>query len=121
MKRHLIAPCLLPLLTGPAVAELPFLNGTCPTGIEVHADQGGSVYIDGAEAEVTEYGEGSWEARSGPTSVEIMVDNGTVSMSYTGPGGVNGICQVSETEAGGEEACPFDVSEADRSKYPACN
>ena len=121
MNRLFTALCLLPLMAAPAMAEVPFLNGTCPTGIEVHADQGGPVYINGAEAEVTEYSGTAWEARAGGTAVEIMVDGGAVSMSYTGEGGANGICQVSEAEVGGAETCPPDVSQADRYKYPACN
>ena len=114
---------LLPALAAPALAEVPFLNATCPTGIEVHADQGGPVYINGAEAALEEFNAGYYEAKSGGTSVEIMIEGGSVSLSYTGPGGANGICEVTESEVGGSsaEACPPDVSEADRYKYPACN
>ena len=114
---------LLPVLAAPALAEVPFLNATCPTGIEVHADQGGPVYINGAEAALEEFNAGYYEAKSGGTSVEIMIEGGSVSLSYTGPGGANGICEVTESEVGGgsAEACPPDVSEADRYKYPACN
>ena len=114
---------LLPALAAPALAEVPFLNATCPTGIEVHADQGGPVYINGAEAALEEFSATAYEAKAGGTFIDIMIEGGSVSVSYTGPGGANGICEVAEAEVGGSsaETCPPDVSEADRYKYPACN
>ena len=60
MKHHLLIIFLLTSVAVPAAAEIPFLNGTCPTGIDVHADQGGPVYINGAEAEVPEYDKCTW-------------------------------------------------------------
>ena len=121
MRRLPAAICILSAFAGPALAEIPFLNATCPTGIEVHADQGGPVYINGTEAAVQEFSAGYYEAKSGSTSVEIMAEGGSVSVSYTAAGGANGICQVTEAEVGDSGACPPDVSQADRYKYPACN
>jgi hypothetical protein len=115
------ALCLLPILVGPALAEIPFLNATCPTGIDVHADQGGAVYINGEEATVQSFSDSYYEAKSGGTYVEIGVEGGSVSVTYTAPGGANGVCQVTEAEVGSGGGCPPDVSEADRYKYPACN
>ena len=33
-----------------APAGIPLLNAICPTGLDVHADQGGPVYVNGKEA-----------------------------------------------------------------------
>ena len=35
-----------------SLAAIPLLNYTCPGKIEVHADQGGPVYINGKEAKL---------------------------------------------------------------------
>lgn len=48
MKRLLLS--LLLAASGAAHAGIPLLNATCPGNIEVHADKGGPVYINGKEA-----------------------------------------------------------------------
>ncbi len=48
MKRLLLG--LLLAASGAAHAGIPLLNATCPGNIEVHADKGGPVYINGKEA-----------------------------------------------------------------------
>lgn len=112
-----------------AQAKVPFLNATCGDGTEVHADEGGPVYIDGNEAALKAANENYYEATLGSVTISISVDpDGSPAVSYTGKGGANGICQVSQagqsggsTEPAGNGACPADVSQADRYKYPACN
>jgi hypothetical protein len=47
--------------------------------------------------------------------------DGSTEVTYTGRGGANGVCQVSDSGGGGDGGCPADVSQADRYKYPACN
>ena len=37
----------------PSSAAIPLFNATCPGKIEVHADQGGPIYINGKEAKLT--------------------------------------------------------------------
>lgn len=105
----------------PAYAQIPTLNATCPTGIEVHTDEGGPVYVNGNKASIEKFNESVYEATHSNITVEIMTSaDGSVSVSYTGPGGANGICQVHGSSPV-EETCPVDVSEADRANYPACN
>jgi len=46
-----------------SLAAIPQLNYTCPGKIQVHADQGGPVYINGKEAKLKVFGvaESSYE------------------------------------------------------------
>jgi len=37
---------------GQAIAAVPFLNATCPGNIDVHADAGGPVYLNGKETKL---------------------------------------------------------------------
>lgn len=105
-----------------ASAHIPSLNATCPTGIEVHADEGGPVYINGTEAQVSVSSDAYFEASLGDTVVSISIgDDGTPMASYTASGGANGICTVNDSGFGRMDECPVDVSEADRARYPACN
>ena len=113
------------LFSAPAFATIPTLNATCPTGIDVHADQGGPVYINGKHAKLKKFSNNYFEAKSGHTTISIMLtEDGSVEISYTGPNRANGVCQIvvyhGAPEDGSSE-CPADVSEADRYKYPACN
>ncbi|MCB1370466.1 MAG: hypothetical protein KDJ83_06205, partial [Rhodobacteraceae bacterium] len=91
----------------------------CGDGTEVHADEGGPVYINGNEASLSASNESYYEAKHEGVTISISVSpDGSADVSYTGSGGANGICQVS---GGGGDECPADVSEADRANYPACN
>lgn len=77
-----------------ASADVPFFNATCAGHIEVHADEGGPVYLNGSEAKLHRFNPNYYEATHGPTTVSISVNpDGSVGVSYTGKGG-NGICQV---------------------------
>jgi hypothetical protein len=77
-------------------AAIPLLNATCPDGSEVHADEGGPVYIDGEEAKLKVYNDNYYEAKGSNISVEISINpDGTASVSYTGPNRANGICSAS--------------------------
>ena len=109
-------------LASPLMAHVPSLNATCPTGIEVHADEGGPIYINGMEASVSvenaEYAEASL---NGITISLSIGDDGTPFVSYTGEGGANGVCEINDSFFGKMDECPVDVSEADRARYPACN
>ena len=121
MKR-LWASVALAGLAMPAAAHIPSLNATCPGGIEVHADEGGPIYINGQEARIGAASGDFYEARSGGVTIDMSVNpDGSSTVSYTAPGGANGICQINDSYFGRMESCPVDVSEADRARYPACN
>lgn len=105
-----------------ADATVPFVNATCGNGVEVHADAGGPVYIDGKEAKLHKSNDSYYEAKLGHVTISLSVNpDGSADVSYTGKGGANGVCQVARKGGSGGGGCPVDVSEADRSKYPACN
>lgn len=78
-----------------AVADVPFFNATCPGHIEVHADEGGPVYLNGSEAQLHRFNSSYYEATHGPMTVSIAVNpDGSIGVSYTRRGGGNGMCQV---------------------------
>lgn len=89
------AALLLMASTTASLAKIPFVNASCPTGIEVHADEHGPIYINGQEAKITTQNDNYVEAQHGHVTVSIMTDpDNTVEVSYTGPNRANGICQV---------------------------
>ena len=106
-----------------AEAKVPALNAHCGGNIDVHADEGGPVYINGSKARLKKFNDNYYEAAISHITISIS-DNGdgTHTVSYTGRHGANGICTVTEYgsfDTG--ETCPPDVSEANRYMYPACN
>lgn len=119
MRAAVFAAGLL-AVAGAAQAKVPFVNATCPGGIEVHADEGGPVYINGKEAKLHKVNDRAYDAKGGGVTVSLGTSpDGSVEVMYTGKGGANGVCTVAAE--GGAGGCPPDVSEADRYKYPACN
>lgn len=80
-----------------ASGGLPLLNASCPTGIDVHVDEGGPVYINGKEAVLKRSNDNYYEARDKATGVVVSLSrnpDGTFGVSYTGKGGANGICTL---------------------------
>jgi hypothetical protein len=78
-----------------AGAAIPLVNATCPGKIEVHADPGGPIYINGKEASLKVFNENYYEARGSGVTISLSINpDGTPSVSYTGKGGANGVCQV---------------------------
>jgi hypothetical protein len=76
-----------------SLAAIPQLNYTCPGKIEVHADQGGPVYINGKEAKLKVFNQNYYEAKGSGVTVSININpDGTAGVSYTGPVRNNGIC-----------------------------
>lgn len=121
MKIPFLAAALV-VAAGTADAKIPTLNATCPGGIEVHADEGGPVYINGEEGKLHKFSDTSFEAKGGGVTISLGINpDGTADVMYTGHGGANGICTVSDSGFADDGGCPPDVSEADRYKYPACN
>ena len=83
------------LFASTAFAKIPQVNATCPMGIEVHADEGGPVYINGKEAKLKVFNANYYEAKGGGVTVSLVINpDGSVDVSYTGHGGANGVCQV---------------------------
>ncbi|WP_079224913.1 DUF3011 domain-containing protein [Stenotrophomonas maltophilia] len=105
MRRHavsLIAALLCTAFAAPAMAAVPFFNASCPGGLDVHADEGGPVYVQGREAALKRFNDRYFEARDAQSGVTLSItrsDDGTPQISYTGRGGANGICQVSGSDA----------------------
>ena len=111
-----------------ANAAVPFFNATCPTGIEVHADEGGPIYINGKEATLKVFNKNAYEAKHGHVTLDLTIaPDGTPSLTYTKDGGANGICTVAREHVSGankggnkHQSCPPGVAEANRYKYPGC-
>ncbi|MBE1208345.1 hypothetical protein [Aminobacter carboxidus] len=80
---------------GPAFSAVPFFNATCPMGIEVHADQGGPIYINGKEAKLKVFNANYYEASHDHVTISLSINpDGTPDVSYTARGGANGICTI---------------------------
>jgi len=126
----LLAAAAILATLGAANAAIPFFNATCPTGIEVHADQGGPIYINGKEATLKVFNKNAYEARHGHVTLDLTINpDGSPMLSYTKDGGANGICTIAAEYNPGsgkghghkhQGECPPDVSEANRYQYPAC-
>ncbi|MDQ7990127.1 MAG: YsaB family lipoprotein [Candidatus Dactylopiibacterium sp.] len=100
MKRPLALalPLLLAATTG-AHAALPRLNAECPTGLSIHIDAGGPVYINGRQAALRRMNDNYYEARQGNATLSIsLAADGTPSLSYTRDR-ANGICTLKTATA----------------------
>jgi hypothetical protein len=111
MKTQLIAAALF-LCAGAAQAGIPRLNVVCPGHLEVHADEGGPVWINGKQTKLKKVNADYYEATgSGLTLSIAMSPDGAATVTYTGKHGANGICSASgssspapQTAAGGTKA-----------------
>ncbi|MBN4959825.1 DUF3011 domain-containing protein [Stenotrophomonas maltophilia] len=105
MRRHALSLTVALVSTAfvaPAMAAVPFFNASCPGGIDVHADEGGPVYVQGREATLKRFNDRYFEARDANGGITLSIsrsDDGTPQISYTGRGGANVICQVSSSGA----------------------
>jgi len=78
-----------------AHAAIPLLNATCPGNIEVHADEGGPVYINGKEGALKKFNDNYFEIKGAGVTISLSINpDGSPSVSYTGKGGANGVCTV---------------------------
>lgn len=94
MKALLLAAPLL-LVANLAHAGIPLVNATCPGKIEVHADQGGPIFINGKEAKLKKFSENYFEAKGAGVTVSLSINpDGSPAVSYTGKNKANGICEV---------------------------
>jgi hypothetical protein len=129
MTRSVYAAGLAGLLSSLATvanADVPFFNATCPGNIEVHADEGGPVYINGAETQLHRFNSHYYEATHGPMNVSISINpDGSVGLSYTRRGGGNGMCHINAHQRTGrrihqEPAKPsLTISKADMPRFCA--
>ncbi|MFZ5675373.1 MAG: hypothetical protein ACOZAM_20645 [Pseudomonadota bacterium] len=97
MRAIAVFPVLFLASTLGARAEIPLLNATCPGKIEVHADRGGPVYINGKEAKLKKFNDNYFEAKGAGVTISLSINpDGTPSISYTGKGGANGVCSLKD-------------------------
>lgn len=93
MKRLLLGALLV--VCGAAQAGIPLLNAACPGNIEVHADKGGPIYINGKEGKLKKFNENYFEAKGSGVTISLSINpDGSPDVSYTGKDRANGICQV---------------------------
>lgn len=97
--KQLLLGALLVSAAGFANAGIPLVNATCPGSIEVHADEGGPIYINGKEATLKKFSDTYFEAKGSGVTISLMVNpDGSPSVSYTGKGGANGVCELTEQD-----------------------
>ncbi len=119
MRRHalpLTVALLVTTFAAPAMAAVPFFNASCPRGIDVHADDGGPVYVQGRETALKRFNDRYFEARDADSGITLSIsrnDDGAPQVSYTGRGGANGICQVSAS------GTPAPAANGERSRHGA--
>ncbi|RDL51126.1 hypothetical protein BLJAPNOD_02255 [Ensifer sp. M14] len=83
------------VLAGEAVAGIPQVNASCPGKIEVHADEGGPIYINGKEGKLKKFNDNYFEAKGAGVTISLSINpDGSPAISYTGKGGANGICTI---------------------------
>ncbi len=81
---------------GTAKGGIPLLNATCPGGVEVHADKGGPIYINGKETKLKKYNDKAFDATGSDITLSLTINpDGSPSLMYTGKHGANGICTIS--------------------------
>ncbi len=85
----------LVVVSGAAQAGIPLVNATCPGKIEVHADEGGPIYINGKEGKLKKFNDNYFEAKASGITVSLSINpDGSPSVSYTGRNRANGVCEV---------------------------
>jgi hypothetical protein len=107
-KNLLLSVLAVGLLSAVANAGIPRLNATCPGGIEVHADAGGPVYINGNQASLRRSNNNYYEASGSGVKISISINpDGSPTLTYTGRHRANGVCKVTDFDhanAGGASA-----------------
>jgi hypothetical protein len=94
-KSQYIAACVSLSMAGIANAAVPDFRAACPTGILV-AGGGGTVFINGHQAQVKQNAGSSFSASAGDVSVDFAFEGGEPSLSYTAAHGANGMCTVTK-------------------------
>jgi hypothetical protein len=84
---------------GESSGGIPYFNATCPGGIDVHAEESGYVYFDGRQAELNKLNRAHYEAIGSGITLSIAVNpDRTVTLTYTGKHGANGVCEVPDSD-----------------------
>ncbi|MDR9861128.1 MULTISPECIES: hypothetical protein [Pseudomonas] len=97
MKSLLLAAPML-LASAMAHAAIPQLNATCPGNIEVHADEGGPIYINGKEGKLKKFNENYFEAKGAGVTISLSINpDGSPAVSYTGKNRANGVCELKKS------------------------
>jgi hypothetical protein len=108
-------------------AGIPLLNVSCTDKYEVHADQGGPVFINGKETRLKKVNDNYYEATGSGITVSIAINpDGSPTVSYTGQHGINGVCQASQSggasgkessSRGGSSASSAPMAPGDMANY----
>ena len=99
--KKLLTMTLALFAAGTAHAGIPLLNVSCADKYEVHADEGGPVFINGKKTKLKKVNDNYYEATGSGITVSIAINpDGSPNVSYTGKHGINGICQASESGKG---------------------
>ncbi|MCD9085207.1 DUF3011 domain-containing protein [Stenotrophomonas sp. SY1] len=80
-----------------ASAAIPMFNGTCPGNLEIHADQGGLVYVNGQETRLKRFNDDYYEASDSISGVTLSITRSPddeTQVSYADKHGANGVCTV---------------------------
>ncbi|MFP2769579.1 hypothetical protein [Oceanisphaera sp. KMM 10153] len=110
-----IVSAVMALCAFGAQANPPVFSAQCPLELNVNTTPNGEVYLNGKQARVTQFSEDFYEATQGDFSVSIMMaDDGSPSVSYTGPNRANGACQVQPSTGTPAPGEPPVVSSAER-------
>lgn len=94
MKKLLLLTAIS-VLPGLSYAAIPLVNATCPGNIEVHADEGGPIYINGKEGKLKKFNDNYFEAKGAGVTISLSINpDGSPSVSYTGKNRANGVCEL---------------------------
>ena len=86
---------MLLAISSVANAAIPMFNASCPGKVEVHADAGGPVFINGKEAKLKKFNDKYYEAKGNGVTISLSINpDGSTAVSYTKKNRVNGICEV---------------------------
>lgn len=97
MKKSLLTAFLMAAANS-ATAAIPLVNASCPGGIEVHADKGGPIYINGKEGKLKKFSDSYYEAKHESVTISLTINpDGTIEVSYAGKNRAHGVCEVKKT------------------------
>lgn len=81
--------------SGNLAPRIPVFNAVCGPGIEVHANEGGPVFIDGEQTTLEKFNDNYFEASLDGTTISISFNpDESLSLTYSGPNRANGICTL---------------------------
>ncbi len=79
----------------PVHAAIPLLNATCGQGIEVHANEGGPIFIDGEEGDLEVFNDNYYEATHSGITISLSINpDGTPSVTFSRRGAGHGVCNL---------------------------